>query len=371
MKARSRHRSLVLLFQALLLLSPSPAWTQTAPPPSPGAATLESLVQAYQAGLTKLQQDRDDKLSRVNTNYLAALDRAQQDASTRADLAGALAVKAERDRWTQGQQPTPADKKAMPARLQDLRNSYDRSCLPILDDFKKRSDTFAKQYLASLDQLQRQLLVANQLEKAVAVKTEGDRIRALIAPAAPAPASSNSSNTSGATAAAPTGTLTPEAARRLFNLSADKWTISGDVISGHYGNFDYSGDATKSAPLGPAHELQFSFQIKSKWYHSTKIWIDDESYSYSRGHWDNHNTMINADGKESRLPGIVEDPDKWASVAVVVRGGKIKFYYNGKLDGERDVKAKPAGHIFNVSFRSHNDDVQLKNVIVEAPALHK
>ena len=326
--------------------------------------------------MAHLQQDRDDKFSKVNASYLAALDRLQQDAASRADMAGALAVKAERERWTNGQQPTPAEKKAMPARLQDLRNSYERGCQPILDDFKKRSETFTKQCLASFDQLQRQLLVSNQLEKAVAVKEEADRIRAGNAATNPSPAPVASPAAGGlapSVANAPvnsTGALTPEAARRLFQLPEGKWTISGDVISGHCDSFD-KWSLGKSAPLGPARELQFSFQIKSKWYHAVAVWIDDECYYYSRGHWDNHNTLICAEGKEERLPGVVDAPDQWATVAAVVRGGKIRFYYNGKLEGERPFKAKPAGHSFNVAFKSHNDDVQIRAVTLDVPAIRK
>ena len=322
------------------------AFAQAAPPsPIPSAAALDlaSVANLYQTGLVRIQADRDGKLAKLAAAYRISLDKLLQELASNAQLEAALATKAERDGFIEGKELDPKQKKAMPAKLLSLRSEYEKSRKTIFDDAQRRIEVLRKQYIVSLEQLQRQLTMSSQFEKASAVKVERERVGGF-----------------DGVGTSITGPLPPEAARRLFQLPEKDWLISGDTLFGHFEDSN-----NKSKPMGPSTELRFSFRMKARWYHGINVWVDDERFCYCRGRA-NGAAVLLADGKETRLSGVVTDPDKWAILAAVVKDGKIRFYYNGKLEGEKPVKApKQAAYMFNVGFQSYKADVQIKDCSVE------
>jgi hypothetical protein len=202
-----------------------------------------------------------------------------------------------------------------------------------------------------LDQLQRQLAVGNQLEKVAAVNAERERVGAAAQPALGSASGS--------------GLLSPEATRRLLQLPEKDWLIVGDILAGHYED----SEGWKSGPLGPSAEMHFSFKMKARSYQGIKFWVGGESYHYSHGFWANSGSGFWAEGKETHLPGTVTSPEKWALLSVVVKDGKIRFSYNGKMEVERTLKPpKQAGYLFNVGFTNYKNDVQIRDCTLDLAA---
>jgi hypothetical protein len=325
----------------------------TAPAPNPSGENLEALKNLYQGELGKIQRTRDQSLSAITTAYTTTLDKMLQESTARADLEGALALKAERERIATGNEVTADQRKTMPPRVAAARLKYDQDRKPILDDARRRADILTKQYVTRLDLLQRQLTQASRLQEAQAVKTEREQVGGAVAKIG-----------EGAAAA---GVLKPEAARKLFNLAEENWLVNGDSFFGHVSKEDNNRRGFgKSDPVGPSTELRFELKMKAKWYQSIQVWIDGEHYQFSRGHWRNKETRVFSDGQEQHLPGKVESPDRWATLTANVQDGKLRFAYNGKTEFEAALRPpKGAGYIFNVGLTSWEADVQVKDVICD------
>lgn len=151
-------------------------------PPGAGAAVsvpeIEAIRAPHQRALTTIRTTRDARINGMTGSYLAKLDRLQNEITSRGDLDGALQVKAEKERATGRQEPSPDDRKTMPAQLLTLRQAYDKERAPIVSAAQEDERQEMKAYLASLDALQKRLTTLNQLEKAVAVRNEKERVTA-------------------------------------------------------------------------------------------------------------------------------------------------------------------------------------------------
>ncbi|HTE94480.1 MAG TPA: hypothetical protein VK678_13340, partial [Bradyrhizobium sp.] len=115
------------------------------------------------------------------------LDRLQNERATAGDLDGALAAKAELDRLGARQETTAEQIKAMNPALQKLRAACDTALKNYHDEAAKSNAALLRKLLADLEEVQRRITTTGNLQKALQVKTEKERIAAEAAQARPAP----------------------------------------------------------------------------------------------------------------------------------------------------------------------------------------
>lgn len=149
------------------------------------ADPLEALRAPYVRNITAIRAGRDARAATIDRSYVATLQRLQREATARGDLEGAIQVKAESERVAGGQDPTPTERRMMPAALTASRSRYETEREPIFAAARQQEAEQTRGYLAALDALQKRFTTINQLDKALAAKAERDRVMQESAPAAP------------------------------------------------------------------------------------------------------------------------------------------------------------------------------------------
>jgi len=167
--------------------SPQPA--PSAVPKNDAAGAIATLQKPYNAAIAGIAAENQKWLAGVETWYLANLEKMQTDYTKTSDLDSAVAVKTERERITARGETTAEQIKAMPAGLRTLRGTFDASLKKIADDVDRRKSQEGRKYLAGLEALQKRITAGGDLDQALLVKAEQDRIVAEIAASTPAPVS--------------------------------------------------------------------------------------------------------------------------------------------------------------------------------------
>ena len=235
--------------------------------PVAAGADLDAYRTQYSQSLATLRAERETKYARVRASYVAALERLQKDVTTRGDLDGALAVKAERERIAAAQEPKADERKAMPPALAAVRMRYEQELQPILADNARQEEALGKRYAAALQELQMRYTQRNELEKALAVKSELTALAAKVS-AAPIPPSGGATPKvstpfgttaplGGMTAASTTGNqlLAKENAHK-WKPATGEWKIRNAVMTG-------SGDSRTvyTDTISPPFTLQFTINV--------------------------------------------------------------------------------------------------------------
>jgi hypothetical protein len=175
---------LCLLFATGFLYAQNPA--------SPAAAQdAAAQITALQAPLRAVAEETEKNQAALQAWYLAGLEQLQSARAAAGDLDGVIIIKAERDRAGNREQTTPAQIHAMSAPLRKLRDTYDTALKKIAEDAFRRNDTARRKYLADLEALQKRITVSGNIDQALVVKAEKERLIAELvaqAPATPQPA---------------------------------------------------------------------------------------------------------------------------------------------------------------------------------------
>jgi hypothetical protein len=150
-------------------------------------AEIDAVRAPYQRNVAALRANRDARVGQITRSYLANLERLQKETTARGDLDGALLVKAERERVQAADEPSADERKAMPAPLAAQRTRFEQEIGPIGVETRKQEETQTRSYLTALDTLQKRLTTQNQIDKALAVKRERDRVAASASVASAAP----------------------------------------------------------------------------------------------------------------------------------------------------------------------------------------
>src|SRR5262249_21295652 len=127
---------------------------------------------------------RREKVTTLNKDYLATLEKLKQEVASRGDLDGALAARNEIDRVNRGQIPPPSN--AVPSWLLGPQKKYEQDVQLATKTLSERADALKQKYVRDLDELQKQLTVAGDLDGAVAVRAEKQRMVGGISKPAPA-----------------------------------------------------------------------------------------------------------------------------------------------------------------------------------------
>jgi len=175
MRIVTRIAALWLAMVAGLLWAEEPA---KAPAKPDAKESLAVLAAAYKADLDGAAADYEKWLATLQTWYLSSLDKLQGERTKAGDLDGVLAFKAERERIAAHTETTREQVQAMPETLAKLRAAYEPALKRIVDQAAQRKDAARGKYLARLEALQKSLTLSIELDGALLVKTEKERIAA-------------------------------------------------------------------------------------------------------------------------------------------------------------------------------------------------
>ncbi len=163
---------LSLIFATSVLCAEEPAKPLT----NPDAMTeLKGASAPYYAALESVSADCQKWLAALETSYLAGLDKLKDARAKAGDLDGAVAIKAEQERFAAHAATTAEQIQAMPAALRTLRATYDQGVKRIADEGRRRMDLPRRKHLADLDALQKRITISGDIDQALLVKAEKER----------------------------------------------------------------------------------------------------------------------------------------------------------------------------------------------------
>jgi hypothetical protein len=173
------HRGVALLLVGFFSLQ-APAAPLPAPPDLPAA------IQRQAAARETLTAQAEDGLAALRKWYEASLDAVRADAANKANLDAVLATDAERGRMDRNL--TAEELAALPKLLRDLRGRYDQARLQRVTQHKSALIASLREYMVTLDGLEKSLTRKLDIEGAVAARKEraaaGDEISVLAVPGA-------------------------------------------------------------------------------------------------------------------------------------------------------------------------------------------
>lgn len=152
------------------------AWVASAVLAADDGDPLPKLQALYRSEMERIEAD--SRKEKEAAAYGRILERVSDQLARSGDLEGVLAVKAERARLLK-EKTIPTDASAdLPPAIREARASHRRRLDEVEFDRFKRIATLAEQYTARLDALKTQLTRDGKIERATAVKSEADRVKA-------------------------------------------------------------------------------------------------------------------------------------------------------------------------------------------------
>lgn len=170
-----------------ILCAEEPAKPSASPAPK---SELTTLTAFHKAELDEISKEYEKWFAALQTWYLGGLDKLFSERTKAGDLDGAVAIRAERERIAARTESTAGQIQAMPPLLAKLRAAYDPAKKRIDDEAARRISAARVKYAANLEALQKQLTMKSDLDQAMLVRDEKNRVTAEIAKdasAAPAP----------------------------------------------------------------------------------------------------------------------------------------------------------------------------------------
>ena len=142
----------------------------------PELPEILALWTPYQESLKSVARDRDGKIDSLDRSYLANLDKRQKEAIAAGNLDDTLAIKSERERIVAHEATTDEQRKAMGLALAKLQGSYDTALKAYAVEMIKREGVLQQKYVADLEALQKRVTTSGDLDKALRVKVERERV---------------------------------------------------------------------------------------------------------------------------------------------------------------------------------------------------
>jgi hypothetical protein len=205
-----KHRIIacvILVFSGLSVMAQEPAATNE--------FDLNVVSKKYSDAWRQIEGRREERLSALKTQYLAALEVLYQKAIAKGDLDAVIAVKSEKDRILTDVTLGDADRAALPAELKTQRATYDQGSARVIKEQSDQLRQLYDKYKKTLEFQEKNLTVQGRVDDALAVRSEKERMmddlpavaasEQPVTPAAPAPTKPADPFTN---AAAPTATYT-------------------------------------------------------------------------------------------------------------------------------------------------------------------
>jgi hypothetical protein len=184
---------------------------------------IDTLREPYRKSLAAVQAAKQERAAPVTRAYLDALARLEPQFAGNPPAAAVL--REERARATEGRSLLEADRRKLPAAVAELRKRFDADFIRVAGPFLQQEQQLTRQYVSSLETLQRRFMAQNQVAKAGLVATERDAALtaaqaagALSKPEGPAPADS----TIGTASARAHGALDAGVAKKVRTAVAGK-----------------------------------------------------------------------------------------------------------------------------------------------------
>ena len=149
------------------------SWASAPTSEIPPFAFLQNQYQLAQDQLSTEQARKKDKLT---ADYSSALKKAGESAKTAGDLDLVLAIKDEIARLKTGANPTKEERNKMPKSLADLRTQFETADLRIADELAARQANLTTRYVQNLDVLEKKLTAGNNIDGAILVRSERNRV---------------------------------------------------------------------------------------------------------------------------------------------------------------------------------------------------
>jgi len=139
---------------------------------------IQALWATHEAAQKTVAADRDKKLANLDYIYRLNVDKLKNERAAVGDLDGALAAKAELDRLSAHQALTDAQRKAMNPELGKLRAAYEAALKGYQNEEVRSEAALLQKLLADLEALQTRITTTGDLDKALVVKAQKERIAA-------------------------------------------------------------------------------------------------------------------------------------------------------------------------------------------------
>lgn len=172
---------------------------------------LTQLRTPYQQAVTTIRANTEARVKPITASYLAALERLGKQ------LAGDPAVAAERERVAAGTVPSKEEVAKMVGPLGQLRAKFDADMKAAKAPFAQQEAQYTRQYLSSLNTLERRFTSQNAIPKAAAVTEEIQKLNPASgqAPAASKGEKGNAESTITAGTTKAIGSLDPALAGKI------------------------------------------------------------------------------------------------------------------------------------------------------------
>jgi hypothetical protein len=141
-----------------------------------GTLSLESIKAIYEKTLQKIEQDAKDTLKGLPGQYERKLDELAAGLQKSGDLEGLLTLNKERTRFKAERTVPDASPADLPAAVVKLQDEHRKAKEQAERDKNEKSGGLAKQYLARLETLKKDLTTQGKIEQALAVKQEIARV---------------------------------------------------------------------------------------------------------------------------------------------------------------------------------------------------
>lgn len=322
-------------FGSLSLMAQEPAATNE--------FDLNVVSEKYSDTWRQIESRREERLSALKTQYLAALDNLYQNAISKGDLDGVIAVKSEKDRILTDVSPTDAERAALPEELRTSRSSYDQNSARVI---KEQGDQFRQlynKYKKMLESQEKKLTVQGRVDDALAVRSEKERMMDDLPavtserPSAPPPAVP-ATLVAATTSAAPTSSYTfykPGMEPAVSQKDMQKMQTFSASPQSRAAGMVYTLDIGVITSKG---KLETSKNTTTGWYtktesgtvfHKPRIWITGRNKSIGAGSKlviEYFSSNIETSGRQKECVEIIVLPTIAQGKTVIVDGKGIGLY---------------------------------------------
>ncbi len=262
------------------------------------AFDLNAASLAYSESWRQIEGKRTERLANLKTQYLNALEGLTKKAMAKGDLDEVLAVKAEKDRAQTDTPTMDADLAAMPVALKNARAAYDQSALRIRTEQEQMLRGLHEKYIQTLQAQERKLTSQGNLDDALAVRAEKERVMDHIqaetsAPAASLPAAeespTNAVTVADTNAAAPYTFYRPGTEPPVGQKNLRKMQLAATSPQNRAAGMVYTlevGDIVSKENLQTTKDTATSWYTKSETgtiFHRPRIWITARNKSIDAG----------------------------------------------------------------------------------------
>lgn len=168
-----------------LLALTQAATSQVAPNNAAAGAQLpelEALRAPYLKNMVTIQAYRETQMAPVTRSYVTSLERLEKETTAKGDAVNADLVKTERDRIDKQMDFEKEELAKMWAPIRVLYDPYAKATLKIVTTVQQQEQKQARQYLASLENLQRRLTYQKEIAKAALVDAERVKVATILPP---------------------------------------------------------------------------------------------------------------------------------------------------------------------------------------------